>query len=171
MKFDGKMCVFIVFIVPFPLVKNLVTPANIWLLSKSSPVLQFRTISKIKPILSHPDLVKVIHTQVFSRLNKCNSLLSGISQKSLSSLQLVQNITAWFLTGLKRPYHITPIPSYLHWLPVSFRIDYMILLITFKACRGLAPSYNITELLTTYVPSCSLRSSGRALLAVPRVEN
>ena len=70
------------------------------------------------------------------------------------------------LTGLKRQNHITPILASLHWLPVRFRIDFKILLITFKAHQGLAPSY-ITESMTPYVPSRSLRSSGGTLLAVP----
>ena len=53
----------------------------------------------------------------------------------------------------------------LHWLPVVFRIDFKILLISFKAQRGLAPGY-ITELLTRYDPPRDLRSAGKGLLKV-----
>ena len=129
--------------------------------------LQLRTISKIKPILSHSDLEKVIHAFIFSRLDYCNSLLAGINQKSLSRLQLVQNAAARLLTGFNRRHHITPVLASLHWLPVRFRIDFKILLITFKARLGLAPSY-VTEMLTPYEPVRSLRSSGGGLLAVPK---
>ena len=45
--------------------------------------------------------------------------------------------------------------------------DVKILLITFKACLALAPSY-IAEMLTQYEPVPSLRSSSGALLAVPK---
>lgn len=55
----------------------------------------------------------------------------------------------------------------LHWLPVFFRIDFKILLITFKVLQGLAPSY-IAELPTTYEPSPSLGSLGRSLLVIPK---
>ena len=37
--------------------------------------------------------------------------------------------------------NITPVLLQLHWLPVSFRINFKILLLTFKAIHGLAPSY------------------------------
>ncbi|KAF7651423.1 hypothetical protein LDENG_00111240, partial [Lucifuga dentata] len=74
---------------------------------------------------------------------------------------------ARLLTGFNRRHHITPILASLHWLPVRFRIDFKILLITFKAHLGLAPSY-ITEMLTPYESVRSLRSSGGTLLAVPK---
>ena len=37
--------------------------------------------------------------------------------------------------------HITPILEELHWLPVRARIEFKILLMTFKAIKGLAPKY------------------------------
>ncbi|KAF7641545.1 hypothetical protein LDENG_00278180, partial [Lucifuga dentata] len=55
----------------------------------------------------------------------------------------------------------------LHWFLVRFRIEFKILLITFKAVLGLAPSC-ITEMLTPYESVRSLRSSGGTLLAVPK---
>ena len=112
---------------------------------------QLRSVSRIKHMLTPPDLEKVIHAFIFSRLDYCNSLLSGINQKSLSRLQLVQNSAARLLTGFNRRQHITPILASLHWLPVCFRIDFKILLITFKACLGLALSY-ITDILIPYEP-------------------
>ncbi|KAF7641764.1 hypothetical protein LDENG_00272630, partial [Lucifuga dentata] len=69
-------------------------------------------------------------------------------------------------SGFNRRHHITPILASLHWFPVQFRIEFKILLITFKALLGLAPSY-ITEILTPYEPVHSLRSSAGTLLAVP----
>ena len=126
-----------------------------------------RSISKIKHMLTPPDLEKVIHAFIFSRLDDCNSLLSGINRKSLSCLQLVQNSAARLLTGFNRHQHITPILASIHWLPVCFRIDFKILLITFKARSGLAPSY-IADILIPYEPARSLRSSGGALLTVPK---
>ncbi|KAF7643038.1 hypothetical protein LDENG_00245830, partial [Lucifuga dentata] len=58
------------------------------------------------------------------------------------------------------------------WLPSTgslfeFRIEFKILLITFKALLGLAPSY-ITEMLTPYESVRSLRYLGGMLLAVPK---
>ncbi|CAH3036675.1 unnamed protein product, partial [Pocillopora meandrina] len=64
---------------------------------------------------------------------------------------------------------LTPVLKQLHWLPVSQRIDYKILLLTLKALNGQAPSY-ITELLKPYVPTRNLRSSSKNLLKVPPVK-
>ena len=102
---------------------------------------------------SHSDLEKIIHAFIFSRLDYCKSLLSGIKQKSLSHLQLIQNAAARLLTGFNRRHQIIPVLASFHWLPVHFRIDFKILLITFKA--RLAPSY-ITDMLTLYEPARSL---------------
>ncbi len=70
------------------------------------------------------------------------------------------------LTNTGRQDHISPVLASLHWLPVSFRTDVKILLIIFKACHGLAPSY-IAELLLPCEPERSLSSSDTGLLAVP----
>lgn len=57
----------------------------------------------------------------------------------------------------------------LHWLPVNQRINYKILLLTYKALNGQAPSY-ITELLEPYAPTRNLRSSSKNLLKIPPVK-
>ena len=61
-----------------------------------------------------------------------------------------------FLT--KKRDHITPIlRDQLHWLPVQQRIQFKILLLTYKAFHGVAPSYLI-DLISVYVPSRTLRA-------------
>uniref|UniRef100_A0A8D0D0W2 Reverse transcriptase domain-containing protein n=1 Tax=Sander lucioperca TaxID=283035 RepID=A0A8D0D0W2_SANLU len=50
-----------------------------------------RNIAKIRNILSQNDAEKLVHAFVTSRLDYCNSLLSGCSNKSLKTLQLIQN--------------------------------------------------------------------------------
>ena len=126
---------------------------------------QLRNIARIKSFLSTADLEKVIHAFISSRLDFCNSIYSGLCKKSISRLQLVQNSAARLLTNTKKCEHITPILASLHWLPISFRIDFKILLTTFKARQGLAPGY-ITALLSPVEPGSGrcLRSSGQALL-------
>ncbi|XP_041848233.1 uncharacterized protein LOC121644403 [Melanotaenia boesemani] len=127
---------------------------------------QIRNIAKIKHFISQSDLEKVIHALVSTRLDYCNALYAGLGLKLLSRLQLVQNSAARLLTGTKKHEHITPILASLHWLPVNFRIDFKILLITFKALHGVAPTY-ICDMLSPYVPGRCLHSSGQSLLTVP----
>lgn len=126
---------------------------------------QIRIIARLKPLLSPADLQKIIHAFVSSRLDYCNSLYIGISQSSLSRLQLVQNAAARLLTGTRRRDHITPVLASLHWLPVRQRIDFKVLLFVFKALNGLAPSY-ISDLLSPYSNIRSLRSADQRLLTV-----
>uniref|UniRef100_A0A3P9JT56 Reverse transcriptase domain-containing protein n=1 Tax=Oryzias latipes TaxID=8090 RepID=A0A3P9JT56_ORYLA len=126
-----------------------------------------RLLSKVKPYLPHDTLERVVHAFIFSRLDYCNSLYSGINQSLLHRLQLVQNSAARLLTGTRRRDHITPILRSLHWLPVSFRIDFKILLLVFKCLNGLAPPY-LSELLQSHRPRRALRSVDQMLLEVPR---
>ena len=128
---------------------------------------QLRNIAKIKPFLSTPDLETVIHALISSRLDYCNSIYSGLPKKTISRLQLIQNSAARLLTNTKKRDHITPILATLHWLPVSARCDFKVLLITYKALNGLAPSY-IIEMLSLSNSGRTLRSSNKALLDVPR---
>ncbi len=71
------------------------------------------------------------------------------------------------LTRCKIRNHITPTLRSLHWLPVSFRIEFKILLLVFKCLHGTAPIY-LSNLLNKYTPVRSLRTSNRNLLVVPK---
>ncbi len=86
---------------------------------------QLRQLTKIKLFLSFADLEKVIHAFISSRLDYCNALYSGISKRNLQRFQLIQNAAPRLLTHTKKSDHITPILAALHWLPVSFRIDFV----------------------------------------------
>lgn len=114
-------------------------------------------MSKIGSFLSPIDLHKVFHAFIFSRLDYCTALYDGISQSSLHRLQLQQNAAARILTGTKKYDHITPALANLHCRPVLFRIEFKMLLITFKVLNGLAPNY-IKDLLTPY--TCRMSSVG-----------
>ena len=67
------------------------------------------------------------------------------------------------LTSNRRSVHITHVLQDLHWLPVKYRIDFKILIITFKALNNLAPPY-LSDLLHPHTPTCCLRSADANLL-------
>ncbi|XP_028310272.1 uncharacterized protein LOC114467932, partial [Gouania willdenowi] len=125
-----------------------------------------RNIAKIRSILSQGDAEKLVHAFVTSRLDYCNSLLAGCPSKSLKTLQLVQNAAARVLTKTRRRDHITPVLASLHWLPIKYRIEFKILLLTYKALNGQAPVY-LKELVVPYNPPRTLRSQNAGLLVVP----
>ena len=79
----------------------------------------------------------------------------------------MQNAAARLICSIPRFSHVTPVLYSLHWLPVQFRIDFKILMITFKAIHGHAPEY-ICNLIHIKNPSTySLRSNSELLLAPP----
>ena len=102
-----------------------------------------------------------MHAFISSRLD-CNSLLYGLPNSHLLSLQRIQNSAARLVTRCKRQEHITPILRKLYWLPVQKRIHFKILPMTYKAYNGLAPKY-ICELISHY-PNIHLRSADKLLL-------
>ena len=61
---------------------------------------------------------------------------------------------------------ITLVLRDLHWLPVSFRLEFKIMLITYKVLHDRAPIY-IQELLQLYTSSRNLITSNRNLLVKP----
>uniref|UniRef100_A0A3B4C3D6 Reverse transcriptase domain-containing protein n=1 Tax=Pygocentrus nattereri TaxID=42514 RepID=A0A3B4C3D6_PYGNA len=131
--------------------------------------LHLHNIAKIRNALSLRDAETLAHAFITSRLDYCNALLSGCTSRNLNKLQLVQNAAARVLTETRTSDHISPALSSLHWLPVKFRIDYKILLLTYKALHGLAPEY-LQDLISHYEPSRPLRSQSAGLLIVPRIQ-
>ncbi|XP_073320704.1 uncharacterized protein [Pagrus major] len=127
-----------------------------------------RNIAKIRPALSRRSAEVVLHALVSSRLDYCNVLFSGLPICTTRSLQLVQNSAARLLTKTSRFCHITPVLASLHWLPIQARADFKVLLLTYKALNGLAPSY-LTELLSPYIPPRPLRSLSSNLLVIPPI--
>ena len=88
----------------------------------------------------------------------------------MQKLQRVQNTAARLICNMNKCNHIIPILVKLHWLPVRYRINFKILLITFKVIHGLAPKY-LTELLTCKTKcNYNLRSTSKILLQQPRIK-
>ena len=125
-------------------------------------------ISKICKYLDKSTTSKLIHALVTSRLDYCNAILVDIPNYQLNKLQRIQNSAARLITGVNSRQHITPILYELHWLPVKYRIQYKVLLMTYKALNGIAPQY-IKEILTHQSSTRTLRSNNQLLLQTPRV--
>ena len=67
----------------------------------------------------------------------------------------------------KLQYHTTPVLKRLHWLPVSHRIIFQILLLIYKSLNGFAPSHS-SVLLNQRSYAHTLRSCSQEPLTVPR---
>ena len=105
-------------------------------------------IRRIKKYLSRDSLLTLVHAFITSRLEYCNALLYGLPIEQIAELQRVQNAAARLIMDIGKYSHITPVLYELHWLPVSARIHFKILLLAFKVIHGHAPRY-ISNLLVT----------------------
>ena len=108
-----------------------------------------------------------MNSLVTSKLDYCNSLLVGIPNSTLSKLQRVHNTAARIIAKTSRHDHIPPVVNELHWLSVCQRINFNILVYTYKALHGQCSQY-IRELLTVYKPTRDLRSNSALSLVVPQ---
>ena len=132
-----------------------------------SSFFHLHNISSIRRVLDMKTTVIIAQALVVSRLDYCNSLLCGLPTILIKRMQRVQNAASRVIAKAGRRDHISPILFKLHWLPVEFRIKYKILLLTYRALHGLAPTY-ITELLVPYTPPRTLRSRTEQLLVVQK---
>ena len=115
------------------------------------------SIGKIRKYLNRPTVEKLVNAIITSRLDYCNSLMFGIPKELISQLQKRQNHMARVIIKWCKYDHITPVLVDLHWLPVKQRIDFKILLLTYKALNELAPAY-MRELLIPYSPKHTIPS-------------
>ena len=70
------------------------------------------------------------------------------------------------VSGAKRYGHITPVLKDLHWLTIRKRIEFNILLLTFKCMQGCAPRY-LWELLVKQANTRTLKSNTKNVLQIP----
>ena len=98
-------------------------------------------IRSIRDCLTQHATELLVHSLVISRLDYGNGLLYGVPDQLLDKLQRVQNVAARIVVRASRYDHITSILGTLRWLPVRYRIECKVVLMTFKALHLPAPSY------------------------------
>lgn len=130
---------------------------------------QLRQIGHIRKYLTTDATKSLVNSLVTSRLDYCNALLSGVPKTLLGRLQTLQNTAARIITRTSRYEHITPVLKELHWIPVSHRVEFKILVITYKALHDQSPGY-IKDMLEVYQPARNLRSQNTNQLVVPRTK-
>ena len=90
----------------------------------------------------------------------------GMSAPNTHKLQSVQNSLTRVVLPSVRHLSASERLSYLHWLPVHYRIQFKIATLTYKTLATCQPSY-LYDLVQVHQPSRALRSSTQQLLHVP----
>ena len=98
-------------------------------------------IRRIRNYFSRQSTELLVHAFIKSRLDYCDGLLYGLPDCLLNKLQRVQNAFARLIFREQKFCHVTPLIYELHWLPLKYRIEFKILLITSKNLNFLAPTY------------------------------
>ena len=115
------------------------------------------------------DMARAVGSSVVgARIDYANSILYGVSQYNIQRLQRVQNALARVVSATDRTLSSRHILHSLHWLPVQYRINYKLSLMTFNTLHHQEPQ-NLATCLSYYRPVRALRSSDDpSLLTVPR---
>lgn len=82
--------------------------------------------------LSFENAENIINAFVTSKLDHCNSLLSGCANSSLRTVQLCKTLLHVHSLETGRTQHISPVPASLHWFPVSSCLEFKIQLIAYN---------------------------------------
>ena len=125
-----------------------------------------RNLSQLRSYFNRTSFEIIVNALITSRLDYCNSLFSGLPASSLSLLQSIQNYAVRLIFGCTRRTPITPLLSELHWLPISDRIKFKILLITYKLVHHSTPAYLLSQI--RFKSSRLLRNHDNLLLEEPR---
>ena len=135
----------------------------------SSCYYHIRDLRRIRKHLNLEQAKTLATSLIMSRLDYCNSLLQGLPVTDIQKLQRVQNTLARVVMRRPRMTHSAPLRRALHWLPVSFRIQFKISFLTYRLLFFKQPSY-LSSLISKSIPSRSLRTNKGPLLSVPRVK-
>ena len=100
-----------------------------------------RRLRQIRRRVGAEATIRLVLAVVVSRLDYCNSVLASVPLATLEPLQCVQNAAARLIFELSPRLHITPSLLQLHWLPVSWRIQFKLCCIMHSVHTGRCPAY------------------------------
>jgi len=103
---------------------------------------------------------------ILSRLDYCNSVLAGLPWSTVAPLQRVQNTAASLVLGLLPRDHVSSEFVELHWLPIRYRIQFILALLMHMAHNNKSPAY-ISD-VTLPVNRSRLRSADTIDFIIPR---
>ena len=132
---------------------------------------QLRQIRTIRQSLSDNATRTLIHSFIVTRVDYCNSVLSGVAVLQTDRVQRILNAAARLVLRILRFHPVSSlIRDNLHWLPAAQRAKFKTLLLVANSISHRAPSYlqELCVLVSTVHGRCRLRSAEQFCLVVPR---
>ena len=137
----------------------------------SSCFFQLRRLKAVRRSLPLEAAKTVVSSFVTSRIDYCNGLLAGVTQRQADRMQSILNASARILFGGTKRDHITPlIRDKLHWLKFTQRVTFKLCVLVYKSLHGYAPNY-LSKLIVPASNSTSamrLRSADSLNVIRPR---
>ena len=117
-----------------------------------------KDLRRVCKFISVETAALLANSMISSRIDYCNSLLSGVNKYNVTKLQKIQNALCRIVFRLYKTSYVTSYLQKLHWLPISYSIlfKYMYNLITFKNIKFSQPTY-----LSSLIKTSSLTHGNR----------
>ena len=129
-----------------------------------------RNLKRIRKHLSLSTAKSIANALVCSRIDYCNSVLSGITDTDMGRLQRVQNCLARVITRAPRFSPSIPLLKSLHWLPIRARINFKLGVTVYKCLAMHQPPY-LSALLLNRDSGRNLRSDSQRRLVIPKIRS
>ena len=110
-----------------------------------------RSLRHIRRLIDQDTANTLACSIVASRLDYCNAVLYGVTDRNYKRLQRVQNSLARVVCNAPYRSPSRPLLKSLHWLPIEQRIEYKIATMTYKLRLHHQPSY-LVKLINDYKP-------------------
>ncbi len=103
-------------------------------------MLPLSQIMRIKQIHSYADDTQIYLALSPNDYSPIDSLCQCIAM-NYCNVSFQRRALARILTRTRTSEHLTPVLRSLHWLPVTFRIDFKVLILIYKSLNGKGPKY------------------------------
>ena len=129
-----------------------------------------RRIRQVKKCLNERCLRVLVQALVISRIDYCNSILTGLPAVTIHPLTTVLHAAARIIKDIPHRDHITPAMRNLHWLPIPARVTFKLCSLMYNIFSHRAPTYmsSLINARSNQAESRGLRSTSRGDAVVPK---